>query len=449
MECVDLVDPDVHVPIPRVSAARRQAAGAARRNDFFPRTRATMRRARRRARPDAWQGAWGQIAGRVFDMIDLDLDDDGNDALEEYRRSQQLREGERREFQRWQQRLNIARQLGAQDIFAQNLPDALVQHVSEQRRPGPTAPRENREERRAWGALDRAMEVDASSPAGRKRKSRSTTGSPIEPPPEPARRLKRPRTRRIGTQNEPVISSRSPVSTPVRAERALAGSSSAARSPLRANEEAPSFLSSLLKEVEMSTPSDDENIRSLFAEARPPAAPSSPGSSPTASAANSPRAMSTTPPPHRALRPSSPTLLSSHIAPIYPPANYSPTRSAGDASDGEQRSPNGTPAAELRQPRPLRRQPVSLPRSQDASPTRTSLPLEMKESISKVVRTALKPHWKTSQLTADQYAAINRDVSRKLYEEVSDPAAIDDEAKHLWEKKAAKEVDRAVAELRA
>jgi len=409
-----------------------------------------MRRVRRRARPDAWQGAWGQIAGRVFDLIDLDLDDDGNDALEEYRRSQQLRESERREFQRWQQRINIARRLGAQDIFAQSLPNALVQHVNDQRRSDPTPPRENREERRAWGAMERAMEVDATNPPSRKRKSRSTTGSPVEPQPEPARRLKRPRTRRIGAQNEPASSSRSPVSVQGRVERATNGSAAFGRSPLGANEEAPSFLSSLLKEVEMSTPSDDENIRCLFAENRPPADPSSPGSSPAASAGSSPRAMSTTPPPHRALRPSSPTLLSSHIEPVYPPANYSPTRSAGDASDGEQRrSPNGTAVAELRQPRPRRQQPISLPRSEDASPTRTPLSLEMKENISKVVRTALKPHWKSSQLTADQYAAINRDVSRKLYDEVSDPAAIDDDAKQLWEKKATKEVARALAELKA
>jgi hypothetical protein len=73
----------------------------------------------------------------------------------------------------------------------------------------------------------------------------------------------------------------------------------------------------------------------------------------------------------------------------------------------------------------------------------------MKENISKVVRTALKPHWKSSRLTADQYAAINRDVSRKLYEDVADPASVDDETKQLWEKKATKEVARAVAELKA
>ena len=73
----------------------------------------------------------------------------------------------------------------------------------------------------------------------------------------------------------------------------------------------------------------------------------------------------------------------------------------------------------------------------------------MKENISNIVRSALKPHWKSSQLTADQYATINRDVSRKLYEEVTDPSSADEDAKSMWERKAAKEVARAVEELKA
>jgi len=73
----------------------------------------------------------------------------------------------------------------------------------------------------------------------------------------------------------------------------------------------------------------------------------------------------------------------------------------------------------------------------------------MKESISCIVRGALKPHWKSSQLTADQYAIINRDVSRKIYEEVTNPRSVDDDSRRLWEKIATKEVARAVAELKA
>jgi hypothetical protein len=62
---------------------------------------------------------------------------------------------------------------------------------------------------------------------------------------------------------------------------------------------------------------------------------------------------------------------------------------------------------------------------------------------------ALKPHWHAQELTSEQYSNINRDVSRKLYEEMRDPASLDEEARKSWENIAAKEVARAVAETKA
>lgn len=73
----------------------------------------------------------------------------------------------------------------------------------------------------------------------------------------------------------------------------------------------------------------------------------------------------------------------------------------------------------------------------------------MKQNISAIVRSALKPHWKSSQLTAEQYETINRAVSHKLYDEVADPSAVDDAVKARWEKVARSEVARAVSELKA
>ena len=73
----------------------------------------------------------------------------------------------------------------------------------------------------------------------------------------------------------------------------------------------------------------------------------------------------------------------------------------------------------------------------------------MKQNISTIVRNALKPHWKSSQLTAEQYETINREVSRKLYEEVADPLTVDDDIKARWEKAAHVEVARAVSDLKA
>lgn len=447
MECVDRNG--LVLPFSRPSAPRASGRSRARRSGFFPRTQASMRNERTRARTDQWLGAWGQFSSHVLGASGIDLDsiDDGDDGLGEYRRSQQLRERERREWQRWQQRLRIASRLGAGDVFARNIQDGVEQQVVAQpRQATPTA--QTREERQAWRDFERAR---AATPGGRKRKSRSVTASPVEPAPEPARPLKRPRTRRITVQAE-AGSSRTAPATSNHHQGERNEVPSTAHSPVT---EAPTFLSSLLKEVEQSAPSDDETVRSLFGIAQP-VDPSSPVTSPSASTHNSPRAMSLTPPPPppsanaTARSVSRSPGLSSHIEPLYPPANYSPTRSNGESSDSEsrpQRQQNGSP--ELRQPRPRRQLDVRLPLSHDASPSRKNLPLEVKENISQLVRAALKPHWKSSQLSADQYATINRNVSHKIYEEVKDPSTVDDEAKRHWEKIAITEVARAVAELKS
>ncbi|OIW33382.1 hypothetical protein CONLIGDRAFT_590642 [Coniochaeta ligniaria NRRL 30616] len=448
MECVDALGPEL-TGQPPPAQARNAPRGNGRRSDFFPRTQASMRRARHRARSDDWQGAWGQVSARVFDGAGIDLDfHDEDDALEDYRRLQQVHEQERREHQRWQQRLNIASRLGARDVFENS-----IQNVFGQRRsptPRVQAPVEQTpEERGAWRALEKARErEDGSSNSSRKRKSRSVTASPSEPRPEPEqeRKLKRPRTRRLATQNGEASSSKSTVAASIPQAESHSSASNARLPP--SNQAAPSFLSSLLKEVEMSTPSDDESIRHIWGHIPGANDASSPAPSPPASGYSSPRALSTTPPPHRNVRPTSPTLsLSSHIEPVYPPAKFSPTRSSPENSDSEP-SNNRISRLELRQPRPRRSQPVPPPRSQDVSPSRTPLPLETKQDINNIVREALRPHWKSSQLTPVQYATINRDVSHKLYDEVTSTTAIDEEVKKNWEKMASKEVARAVSDLK-
>lgn len=415
-----------------------------RRNDFFPRTQATMRSVRRRARSDEWQGAWGEITGLIFDAINIDLDShDGDDALEEYRRSRQQREREQREYQRWQQRINIARRLGAQDVFSRGMPSSILNNTTTGSVSAP--PQESREERRAWATMEKAREVNGEGPS-RKRKSRSITASPAEPAPEPERKLKRPRAHRPG----PGASGEASSSTAAEPNRPTA----LALSPPVLNGEAPSFLSVLLKEVEQTRPSDDGTIRSLFPESMTGGDASSPGSSSPASAYSSPRALSLTPPPlanqqspTRSTRPSSPTMtLSSMIEPLYTKAAYRSGRSSGNASDSDTR-----PAKpELRQPRPRRIQEANISRSPDASPTKPLLSLETKQKINTIVRSALKPHWASSKLTADQYETINRDVSRKLYEEVTDLASVADaEVRQIWQQKATQEVARAVTGLQA
>ena len=74
---------------------------------------------------------------------------------------------------------------------------------------------------------------------------------------------------------------------------------------------------------------------------------------------------------------------------------------------------------------------------------------EEKKRINDIVKSALRPHWRAQKLTTEQYATINRDISRKLYDEVRHAASLNDEARRLWEQRATKEVAQAVAELQA
>jgi hypothetical protein len=74
---------------------------------------------------------------------------------------------------------------------------------------------------------------------------------------------------------------------------------------------------------------------------------------------------------------------------------------------------------------------------------------EEKKSINDIVKTALRPHWRAQKLTTEQYATINRDISRKLYDEVKDASSLDKDARRLWEKRVTQEVAQAVSELQA
>ncbi|KAL4728546.1 hypothetical protein ACLX1H_005297 [Fusarium chlamydosporum] len=457
---------------------------------YHVRTRERLRRARRQARNVEWQGAWGQFSGRFYEMSDLDLDnhDEEDEELEQYRRFQEVG---RRELERWQQRMDIARRLGARDVFVNNIPPA----ISERLQPAPEPVQETADERRAWGALERARETEEPSTNSRKRKGRSVTASPREPAQEPERKLKRPRTRRLPTQNGEASSSvSSPAPGPSTARINTNGSTS--RNGIADHGSIdPPLVSSLLKELEPSIMSDDDTSITNNGWRHPPDASSpalSPVMSPSPSAYGSPRALSLTPPPmlNFNARPGSPTLsLSSTIQPRYAPANYSPTRTNHeranhDHSDSETRLARNAPInfsptrsrrerpsreqasrdnsdsetrparlpesrpLELRQPRPRRPDEVPAPRKEEP-PTELNLTQEDKVSINEIVKGALRPHWRSRKLTTEQYSVINRDISRKLYDEVKGAASLSDEARRQWENRATKEVAQAVAELSA
>lgn len=441
----------------RPRSVRRQ--GSRTQRGYNVRTRARLRRARRQARNDEWQNPWIQFSGRFYEMSDLDLDnhDDEDEDLGSYRRFQQL---DRQEMLRLQQRLSIAQRLGARETFVNSLPPQISERLQAAAPQIPTPPpvQETPDERRAWGALESARETESPNGAqARKRKVRSITASPREPLQEPERKLKRPRTRRL-----PTAPANGEASTSASSPAPAAGTATAPARLMnganRPEREAPgpALVSALLKELEPGAQSEaeaDTNTIQLPWRGAPDA--SSPAISPVASNHSSPRALSLTPPPLPPLprangRPTSPTLsLSTHIEPVYPPANYSPNRYSSDHSDSESKLPKHTPQSpELRQPRPRRPHQMS-PRTADSSPTRLTMTQEEKKNINDIVKTALRPHWRAQKLTTEQYAAINRDISRKLYEEVQGASALNEDAKRLWEKRATQEVAQAVSELSA
>ncbi len=390
-------------------------------------------------------GAWNTFSNRVHDVVGLDLDfSDDDQNMASYRIHSSRTAAEQREFQQWQQRLNIASRQGARDVFRRAAPIF--------RDPNPI---ESPEVAQAWGALERAKELDATSPRSRKRKSRSVTSSPAErseAPKEPERKLKRPRTRRTLDAPRPSTASPSMLTSTRRIEGISRRQSPTSR-PLQDTEGEPSFLTQLLKEVETATSDDDtprptfhtplsipNRATSPFLELSSPAASPSPASS----AFHSPRAMSITPPPHISKRPGSPLPLTSRIEPNFPPADYSPARSAAESSHKPGHDLANSPTIELRQPRPRRQAPVTLPRSSDTSPVRNTMSIEAKEGINKIVKSALAPHWKSSKISKEQYEKINRDISRKLYDIAADWNVSDEKDKWALEKIATEKVTKAV-----
>jgi hypothetical protein len=433
------------------------------------RTQENVRNHRRRIREDHWVGAWSIFSNRVQDVmgIDLDFEDEEDSTMERYRRLQRNNSSQASDLRVWQQRVRIATQQGGQGARA------AFQAVAPPVRPrSPPTPVETREESLAWSAFERAKEIDGvprtsremagATRNNRKRKSRSArtsaTASPaegrVETPREPERKLKRPRTRRI-VEGEASSSSSNRQPGPQQPQRQNRASPNrpSSRPSSHSGDAGPSFLTSLLREVERS---DEDTARPIFSGGpslsgayrvtSPSIEHSSPAASPTSSTSHTPRALSSTPPPHLVKRHASPRPMTSHVDPVYPKADYSPNRSPGEPIRVAQQPTSPTP--NIRQPRPRRQKerPLALARSPETSPIRKSMSAEAKDSINRIVKYALAPHWKSAEITKKQYEEINRDVSRKLYEIVADKDVSAE--RERWEKVATNEVANAVQALR-
>lgn len=81
------------------------------------------------------------------------------------------------------------------------------------------------------------------------------------------------------------------------------------------------------------------------------------------------------------------------------------------------------------------------------SPTRATISYEMKDQITNMVSTALKPFYHRKEVDKDKYTTINKSVSRMLYDKIWDAGGLlDSAAKERWQKVAAEEVKLAVHE---
>ena len=408
-------------------------------------------RPRRSTRPHAdreWSRVWRYVATELDFDLEFPFEDDGS--LVDSRALRELQTHEQ-----WRRRLLIAERNGAANRFRARAPIPTVREKPDVQEP------ESQEELRAWNAMEKAKELQENPTGSRNKRKRdqSSTASPVEAQPseEPERKLKRPRTRRNVDPAESMNAS----SIPSRGRQTSFGrpSGSITHHPTSTNGTGsePSFLQSLLKEVESAKPQDSATLRPhpLTTDYPSPLTYTSPGSSPTTSNHPSPKAAATTPPAHLTNRPGSPTFLSSKVEPIFSSPEFSPSRSPRSTSPIT-RLRHKLPDSSLNDIRPSQPQSQrpssarsSRSRAKDLSPTRATMPLELKSEISKMVGAALKPYYHNDQISKDDYTVINRDVSRMLYEKIGDVGVSDQAAREEWEKTAVDEASKAVEALKS
>jgi hypothetical protein len=482
--CVDLQEVPYghwfcdHCRVQRESNPRAFQAQGSNRGGYRPSNRRTRGQQRRnRTHHQANDSSWTQVWQSVWDRIHLDLDfpyDDEESAATYMRRHRQRNETNRREQNAWQRRMEVAELHGAGGRFRET-ESTLLDHRSSQSFPArpsvpqpETATEESTEELIAWNAYDQAIAAESSTPPSRKKKRKSETASPIESEATPSGRpVKRARPSRPQAPTEVSTSTASTRRPP------SPRPSPQPRRPQQTNTvSGPSFLQSLLKEVEDSSVPNQGGRPyrpSPLAGQSPPAEqhspqPSSPALSPLPSNHSSPRAMSATPPPsHAYSRPSSPTGLSSSIQPVYPATEGSLQISPEvQHVHSEVRVPatNGLKSrvpVKLVQPTPMGRIPRALqntspppsrPRSNEASPSRATLSFNAKSDVQKMVSAALKPFYNEQIISRDEYTNVNRDTCHKLYDKIGDFEALDVEGKARWEKVAGEEVTKAVGALK-
>lgn len=423
------------------------------------RTRGQIRRLRNQ--DDVSSSSWARVWQTVWDRLNIDLDFPFEAPTQRTTPASQRRPARPRNTLRaWERRLQVAERQGGASHFRDSAPAIFDRPTASRPRPEPPKS-ESTEEILAWNALEKARDIQ-SDPNSRSRKRKSTSRSPTEadgqlrkrarrsltnspsdlPAPEPERPLKRPNTRRApGTT---VITNGINGESSHPRQRSLA--SIGASSP-DANGSAPTFLQSLLREVESSAvPDESTGAQAVTYTDQPSPQVISPGPSPVASNHPSPGAGSGTPPP-LSPRSLSPVPLTSRIEPVYPPA---PDLSYDDLSPMGKVLRRRTSKSQTRVPRWLLQTsatPAPRARSEETSPTRANMSLSAKESVQKLVKEALREPYMNNQVNKDQYTDINRTVSRLLYEMVGERGIPDGADSEMWQDMANAEVIKAIGAM--
>ncbi|KAJ5366346.1 hypothetical protein N7541_000287 [Penicillium brevicompactum] len=398
------------------------------------RTRAQQRRLQNRNQTNSLH--WARVWQSVWDNLNLDLDFPFDDDRSAERVIQQRRreEANQREFQAWQRRFEVAERQGGGNRFREAAPlfDVEAARPSRPRVPRVPSPEpESLEEMRAWNAFERAREIENNPNAARKRKE--PTMSPSPEPTEPQRKLKRPRTRRpqelaaLAQQGQTGESSRA----------GAASSSARSNGDTTAGPSGPSFLSSLLKEVE-----DAPSRTNSYGPSASTSVPLHLSLQPLPAF----RLPSSQPHPHLS-HAAVPSLLSNYL----PHPNHHPLHSPPELPLSTNPPPNkGESTRNTIRPRSRlpHRLTVAHSRSPDSSPTRTGPSLALKADIQKMVGTALKPHYKKKTISKDQYTNINRSISRMLYERVGDRETLEPDERTNLDTEAKHEVQNTIDALK-
>lgn len=310
---------------------------------------------RRQLQQQQWDRAWARMRDRAWELLDADVRED--EAMGGEIRGLTQRQHEERI--RWMNRLSHSTNSGAAYIRA-----TRSESGQSIRGDTPPAAMSDPEEDRAWSMFD-AAKSSAERAAKRARRSTTTredtpTGSsrnvtprtPVRSPPTQTRRLKRPRTRRVTPPPEP--------QPDMSVDTNISPASANRRTSVATTESGGTFLQGLLSNINRpkspQTPQDHSAILT-------PAA----------------RALLFGPsPPH---------------SPPLPPTNTTTVDMLPSLSELRPVSP---------EPRP---------RHRSSSPS-----FAVKSHIQQLVSQALKPHYRTGQLTREEFTEINKKICRKLYE---------------------------------